>query len=136
MSERKFLWWHEMALPELTSFAKEVSDIAILPIGAIEQHGPHSPNGVDLFNARFMAQEIAKKTDVMLLPPLPYGSHPYHHWYMPGTIPLSYDTHTAVLVDIIKARVSSCASIESGTCTAIWSPSKSALNAVHTNGCS
>jgi len=31
--------------------------------------------------------------------------------------------------DIIKARASSCASMDSGTCTAIWSPSKSALNA-------
>ncbi len=32
--------------------------------------------------------------------------------------------------------LSSCASTESGTCTAIWSPSKSALNAVQTSGCS
>ena len=31
--------------------------------------------------------------------------------------------------DIISARASSCASSDSGTCTAIWSPSKSALNA-------
>ena len=72
MSKSKHLWWQEMTLPELQYFAKEVSDIAILPIGATEQHGPHSPNGVDLFNAKYMAQEIAKKTDVMLLPPLPY----------------------------------------------------------------
>ena len=38
--------------------------------------------------------------------------------------------------DIISARASSCASSDSGTCTAIWSPSKSALNAVQTSGCS
>src|SRR5918995_197488 len=38
--------------------------------------------------------------------------------------------------DIISARASSWASSESGTCTAIWSPSKSALNAVQTSGCS
>ena len=41
-----------------------------------------------------------------------------------------------LLEDIIKARASSCASMDRGTCTAIWSPSKSALNAVHTSGCS
>ena len=92
----------EMTLPEVTSFAKEVSDIALLPIGAIEQHGPHSPCGVDAYNATGMAELIAKKTDVMLLPCPMYGSHPYHHWYMPGTIPLSYDTHIALLVDIVK----------------------------------
>ena len=35
----------------------------------------------------------------------------------------------------INKRASICASTESGTCTAIWSPSKSALYAVHTSGC-
>ena len=32
-----------------------------------------------------------------------------------------------LLVDIIKARASTCASTDNGTWTAIWSPSKSAL---------
>src|SRR5208283_3044327 len=41
-----------------------------------------------------------------------------------------------LFVDIISTRASSCASRLSGTCTAIWSPSKSALNAVQTSGCS
>ena len=41
-----------------------------------------------------------------------------------------------LLVDIIRTRASSCASSDSGTCTAIWSPSKSALKAVQTSGCS
>ena len=35
----------------------------------------------------------------------------------------------------ISVRASICASKLNGTCTAIWSPSKSALNAAHTNGC-
>jgi len=39
-----------------------------------------------------------------------------------------------LLVDIISTRASSCASSESGTCTAIWSPSKSALKAAQTSG--
>src|SRR3989475_278790 len=39
-----------------------------------------------------------------------------------------------LLDEIISTRASSCASNESGTCTAIWSPSKSALNAAHTSG--
>src|SRR4030088_2858621 len=41
-----------------------------------------------------------------------------------------------LLVDIIRTRASSCASSDSGTCPAIWSPSKSALKAVQTSGCS
>jgi protein subunit release factor B len=41
-----------------------------------------------------------------------------------------------LLVDIMSTRASIWASSDSGTCTAIWSPSKSALNAAHTSGCS
>ena len=36
--------------------------------------------------------------------------------------------------EIISVRDSIWLSNESGTCTAIWSPSKSALNAAHTSG--
>ena len=102
MSEREFLYWHELPYTEVVRWAKEECDIALLPIGSTEQHGPHSPCGVDTFNANGMAELIAKKTGVMLLPPPNYGSHPYHHWLMPGTIPLSYETHTALLVDIVR----------------------------------
>ena len=41
-----------------------------------------------------------------------------------------------LFVDIMSTRASICASIDSGTWTAIWSPSKSALKAVQTSGCS
>ena len=39
-----------------------------------------------------------------------------------------------LLLDSIRIRASACASADSGRCTAIWSPSKSALNAVQTSG--
>src|SRR5438552_1947838 len=39
-----------------------------------------------------------------------------------------------LFADSISTWASSCASIESGMCTAIWSPSKSALKAVQTSG--
>ena len=41
-----------------------------------------------------------------------------------------------LLEDSMRMRASACASTESGRWTAIWSPSKSALKAVHTSGCS
>lgn len=104
--EKRHLWWHEMSLPEIQERA-EKCDIAMLPIGAIEQHGPHCPAGSDALNAIGIAELVAKKTGIMLLPCPMYGSHPYHHWYMPGTIPLSYDTHIAMIVDIINgAKIS------------------------------
>ena len=39
-----------------------------------------------------------------------------------------------LLVAIISVIASTCASIDSGRCTAIWSPSKSALNPLQTSG--
>jgi creatinine amidohydrolase/Fe(II)-dependent formamide hydrolase-like protein len=99
--EPKAIWWQEQQLDVLQAHAKK-DDIAILPIGAIEQHGPHCPCGDDSYNAIGMAELISKKTGVMLLPCPMYGSHPYHHWHMPGTIPLRYETHIAMVFDIIK----------------------------------
>ena len=47
-------------------------------------------------------------------------------------LPLAGERMLFVL--IMSTRASICASTESGTCTAIWSPSKSALNAAQTSG--
>ena len=101
MLKRKHLWWDELSKEEILEDVKNC-DMAILPIGATEQHGPHCPCGCDAYNAKGLAEKVAEKTGAMLLPLLPYGSHPYHHWYMPGTIPLGYETHTNVLCDIIR----------------------------------
>ena len=97
----KAYWWQNLTAQEVLDHAKE-DDIAILPIGAIEQHGPHCPCGSDDFNAIGMAEKLSEKTGVMLLPCPMYGSHPAHHWYMPANIPLRYETHIALIEDIIK----------------------------------
>ena len=99
--ERKFLWWNELSANDIVKYAEEC-DIALLPIGSIEQHGPHCPTGDDSYNAMGMCELIAKKTGVMLLPCPQYGAHPYHHWNFPGTIPLSIETHIALIVEIVK----------------------------------
>lgn len=102
MSELKSVWWHENPAPAVVDYAKNVCDVAILPIGAIEQHGPHCPLSSDASNAMGIAELIAKKSGAMLLPCPMYGSHPYHHWGVPGTIPLKYETHIELLCDIIR----------------------------------
>jgi creatinine amidohydrolase len=57
---------------------------------------------MDSFNAIGIAEKVAKASGAMVLPCPMYGSHPYHHWGMPGTIPLSFETHIGLLVDIIR----------------------------------
>ncbi len=54
-----------------------------------------------------------------------------------GTIDGSpLDGNSTLLEASMSVRASICASSDSGTCTAIWSPSKSALKAAQTSGCS
>ncbi len=102
LDKRDSVWFHENSAHVCTDYAKEVCDIAILPIGAIEQHGAHCPTGMDTFNALGIAEKIAYETGAMLLPSPMYGSHPYHHWGMPGTIPLTFETHIGLLMDIVR----------------------------------
>jgi len=101
-NERSSVWFHELAAPDVIDYAKNVCDVAILPLGAIEQHGPHCPCASDALNAIGMCELIAKKSGAMVLPSPMYGSHPYHHWGVQGTIPLRFETHTALIEDIVR----------------------------------
>ncbi|HEY8517614.1 MAG TPA: creatininase family protein [Candidatus Binatia bacterium] len=55
--------------------------VAFLPVSALEVHGPHLPLGMDLFMARWMAEETGRRFAerhpdwmVVQLPPLPLGA--------------------------------------------------------------
>jgi len=102
LGNRDSIWFQENSGQVNVEYAKNVCDVAILPIGAIEQHGPHCPCGSDSFNAMGIAEKVATESGAMLLPCPMYGSHPYMHWGMKGTIPLRYETHIALIEDIIK----------------------------------
>ena len=102
MNDKPQLSWATLPADEICRRAREDCDLALLPLGSIEQHGSHSPAGVDDFNAIGLAELVAERTGAMLLPCPMYGSHPYHHWHMPGTIPLAYETHIALVADIVR----------------------------------
>lgn len=64
----------------------EKNDIIIIPIGSTEAHGPHACTGEDTFLVCRMAEMVAQATGCTVAQPIWYGSHPYHHMGMPGTI--------------------------------------------------
>ncbi len=68
------------------------NDLIILPIGSTENHGPHACSGEDTFLVTRMAEQIAQKTGCTVAEPMWYGSHPYHHLGMPGTIVIPEET--------------------------------------------
>jgi creatinine amidohydrolase/Fe(II)-dependent formamide hydrolase-like protein len=83
----------ELTWPEARKRFKEV-DIALLPVGAIEQHGPHLPLDTDAFDAEYLARKVAercRKPQPLVLPLVPYGVS-YHHDDFSGTISVSNDT--------------------------------------------
>ncbi|HZY70486.1 MAG TPA: creatininase family protein [Thermoplasmata archaeon] len=62
--------------------------LLIVPVGALEAHGPHLPLGADAIQARRTADELAPSLDALVAPELPYGSCPGARGF-PGTVSLS-----------------------------------------------
>ena len=73
------------------------NDLIIIPIGSTEAHGPHACSGEDTFLVSRMAEAVAQKTGCTVAEPVWYGSHPYHHLGMPGTIVVPEETFIANL---------------------------------------
>ncbi|OGR24229.1 MAG: hypothetical protein A2139_11125 [Desulfobacca sp. RBG_16_60_12] len=93
-------WWQYKAWPDIVRQAK-TNDIAILPLGSIEWHGPHLPTGHDTIQLFPMLEMIAERTGAMLLPCPWYGAHPCHHYGVPGTIPIRNETMVNLVKDIV-----------------------------------
>ena len=73
--------------------------IALLPVGALEQHGPHLPLDTDTVLATGVARRIADRIGGWLLPAIGYGeAWSAEGW--PGTISLSADTLRRSIEDI------------------------------------
>jgi creatinine amidohydrolase len=75
---------HEMSWAEAKKyFAK--NDIAIVPVGSNEQHGPQNPLGTDHLIAKALAEETARQTGVVCTQVVPFGVSPHHKQFW-GTI--------------------------------------------------
>ncbi|MDX1334675.1 MAG: creatininase family protein [Gammaproteobacteria bacterium] len=90
--------WYQMTWEEIGCLPEKGIDAAMLPVGATEQHGPHMGCGMDAEIARHLCHAVAEKTDVALLPTLPYGCSIGHSKRWPGTIALQPKT----MIDVVK----------------------------------
>ncbi|MGD0587433.1 MAG: creatininase family protein [Thermoplasmata archaeon] len=62
--------------------------VVIVPVGALEAHGPHLPLGADQIQAEVTALALAERVDALVAPTIPYGSAPGARRF-PGTVSLS-----------------------------------------------
>jgi creatinine amidohydrolase len=74
--------------------------VAVLPVGATEQHGPHLATGTDTLLAEHVAGAAAERTSDVVLPALPYGCSLGHTDRWPGTLSLHPLTMTGVIVEV------------------------------------
>lgn len=91
----------EMTWPEVEQALKTVK-LAIIPIGAHEQHGPHMTENCDAVLASEMAKRLAQRLypHVIVTPTVNMGVS-LHHIHFPGTITLQPDTLIRVLKDMV-----------------------------------
>jgi creatinine amidohydrolase len=79
-----------MSWPEAKGYFTS-NDVAILPVGSNEQHGPQNPLGTDYLIAKAMAEETARRTGVLCLQVIPFGVSSHHKQFW-GTIYVSPKT--------------------------------------------
>jgi creatinine amidohydrolase len=72
--------------------------IAIIPVGSIEQHGPHLPVSTDSDIISYIAKKVSEKTGFLLLPTIEYGVSFEHHPFF--NMSVSSSTLEKVLMDL------------------------------------
>jgi len=98
------LRWTDASSAELGGLGA-LDPVALLPMGAVEQHGPHLPVSTDLLIAEGIVGEavarVAPGLPLVLLPPQALGAS-LEHTGLPGT--LSLDTQTVEAIVLATGR--------------------------------
>lgn len=90
-----------MTRPEVEDLLTR-SDMVIIPVGSLEQHGTHLPLGTDFLNGQERAKLIAQRADVLVAPILLPGQSPYHMEFA-GTVTLPSTLIQEVYVEAARS---------------------------------
>jgi creatinine amidohydrolase len=98
--------WARLTAPEIRALAGRPDALAVLPIGSLEQHGPHLPVITDTASASAAAirgaRLVAGEMPVLVLPGLWTGMSE-HHLPFGGTISLNFSELRGVLSGIVRS---------------------------------
>jgi creatinine amidohydrolase len=100
-SKRPVLW-EELTWEDIGALVEGGMDMAILPVGATEQHGPHLHLGMDTTAAIAVAHGASARTGVPVLPAIPVGCSLGHTTRWPGTLSLRPETLARVVTDLAE----------------------------------
>jgi creatinine amidohydrolase len=76
--------------------------VVLLPVGTVEQHGPHLPVAADDMVAEYFARRVAEATGSVVAPTLNYGCSDVFRGF-PGTLSIRSETFKALLLDVCHA---------------------------------
>jgi creatinine amidohydrolase len=98
--------WSDSTFRELEA-GLVANAVAILPLGAVEAHGPHLPVGTDVWIAEAMAREGARRLDLRgvraaVLPAIAYAPAPFADGFA-GTLSIRPETLAAMIEDLAAA---------------------------------
>lgn len=103
MSEKVML--QDFTRPAFEEYlSSEDNPVAIIPLGSIEQHGPHLPLGTDSFVALKLARIAASRTNSLVVQPCWPGFSP-HHMGFAGTITFRWETLMNIILDTVESLV-------------------------------
>jgi creatinine amidohydrolase len=95
--------YEKLTWPEINE-AVELGKVCIVPVGAVEQHGPHLPLDMDVLApteiARAAGRAMADK--ILVLPTVSYG-YTAHVMDFPGTINIDFEHFIHQVLDITKS---------------------------------
>ncbi|MBF6232865.1 mycofactocin biosynthesis peptidyl-dipeptidase MftE [Nocardia farcinica] len=100
----------DITSPEAGAYAAAGVILAI-PFGATEQHGPHLPLSTDTDIAVALCAELAaRRGDVLVAPPVPYGSSGEHAGF-PGTLSIGQRALELLVVELCRSATDTFARI-------------------------
>jgi creatinine amidohydrolase len=95
--------YYEMTAPQLVQVDRDQT-VAIVPIAAVEQHGPHMPTGTDTILCGAVADAIEQRmpSRVIVTPTLWLGASS-HHLRLGATLNATLATYVETLCDISRS---------------------------------
>ena len=89
--------------PDLRKMIKKKKQIAIIPVGSIEQHGPHLPISTDSDIVTEIASKLSDKVKGILLPTISYGISDEHFPFF--NLSIKKSTLSRILEDICESLI-------------------------------